>query len=341
MNKNVTMQDIAERLSVSKVTVSKALSDKEGVSEELKAKIKKLADEMGYRYNTVAKAMKEGCSYNIGVIVAEHFVDAVGGTPSFYLSFYQRIALHLENYGYYGILQVLNEGDEKGLNLPRIYYERKVDGFIVLGQISKEYIELLKSIEMPVVFLDFYDEHNEFDCVITDNFFSSYEVTNYLVKLGHREIAYVGDIYATSSIQDRFLGYYKSLLEHGMKLKDEYIINDRDKCGNFIELNLPENMPTAFVCNNDGIAYKLISQLKSINYRVPEDISVVAFDNTIYATISNPQITAVEVDIEEMSRNAAKFIVGKIKDQNKRYGRVSIKGRIIYRDSVKDREQDK
>lgn len=337
MNRNVTMQDIADKLNISKVTVSKALSDKEGVSEELKARIKKLADEMGYRYNTVAKAMKEGCSYNVGVIVAEHFV---GGTPSFYLNFYQHISSSLERYGYYGILQVLNENDEINLNLPKLYCDKKVDGFIVLGQIRKEYIELLKTIDVPVIFLDFYEEHNEFDCIIMDNFYSSYEITNYLVRLGHKEIGYVGDIYATSSIQDRFLGYYKSLLEHGIKFNEEYIINDRDKSGTFIELSLPAKLPTAFVCNNDVIAYRLIIQLKELGYDVPKDISVVAFDNTICSSISNPPITTVEVNMEEMAKTAAKFIVNKIKNSDKKYGMVSIRGRIIYRESADNIKQD-
>lgn len=338
MNGNITMQDIADKLNISKVTVSKALSNKEGVSEELKARIKKLADEMGYRYNTTAKAMKEGCTYNIGVIVAEHFV---GGTPSFYLNFYQQISLSLERYGYYGILQVLNENDEGNLNLPKLYFEKKVDGFMILGQISKEYIELLKTIDMPVVFLDFYEEHNEFDCVIMDNFYSAYEITNYLVKMGHKDIGYIGDIYATSSIQDRYLGYYKSLLEHGIKHKEEYIINDRDKSGNFIDLNLPEKLPTAFVCNNDVIAYKLINQLKDLGYDIPKDISVVAFDNTIYSSICSPTITTVEVNMEEMARASAKFLINKLNNPEKKYGMMSIKGRIIYRNSADKKRQDK
>lgn len=77
LKNKVTMKDIANRLGVSSVTISKALNDKEGVSEELKEKIKKVANEMGYRYNTLAKSMKEGLSYNIGVIVAERFTGDI------------------------------------------------------------------------------------------------------------------------------------------------------------------------------------------------------------------------------------------------------------------------
>ncbi|WP_461206137.1 LacI family DNA-binding transcriptional regulator [Clostridium sp. DL1XJH146] len=336
MKNNITMKDIAEKLGVSNVTISKALNDKDGVSDELKEKIKNLAEDMGYRVNTVAKSMKEGISYNIGVILAERFT---GEMNSFYLEFYKHIASTLEKYNYYGILQIINDKDEQELNLPRIYYERKVDGFIVLGQVSKEYVDTLQKIDIPVVCLDFYDEHNRIDTVITDSFYSTYEITNYLIKNGHRDIAYIGNIYATSSIQDRFLGYYKSLLEHRIELKDEYVIKDRDEKGAFIELDMPEKMPTAFVCNCDKIAYQLIKRLKNEGYNIPGDISVVGFDNDIYSTISEPQITTVEVDIETMSETVVKAIISKVKNDDVKYGRVLIKGNIIYRDSVASLKQ--
>jgi len=336
MKSNVTMRDIAEKLGVSSVTVSKALNDKEGVSEELKIKIKNLAEEMGYRYNTLAKSMKEGLSYNIGVVIPERFT---GLSQSFYLKVYQSIAKVLENYGYYGILHILSTEDEEQLNLPRVYNEQKVDGLIFLGQISKEYIEIIKDIDSPKVFLDFYDEHADVDSVITDNFYGAYELTNYLVRNGHKKIAYVGNLYSTSSIQDRFLGYYKSLLEHNIRIREEFIINDRDERGKYIEIGLPDELPSAFVCNCDQVAHDVINKLKKCGYSVPGDCSVVGFDNDIYATITEPNLTTIEVDIDEMARTSVRFILEKIKNKNKKHGRYQVKGKIIYRDSVKTKKQ--
>ncbi|GAE32324.1 substrate-binding domain-containing protein [Alkalihalobacillus hemicellulosilyticus] len=330
MKSNITMRDIAERIGVSSVTVSKALNDKEGVSDELKAKIKALAIEMGYRFNAVAKSMKEGLSYNIGIIIPERFS---GG--NFYLKFYQHITTMLEQYSYYGILQVLSAEDERNLQLPRTYYESKVDGFIILGQISSKYIDLLTDNNIPKVFLDFYTDHSDIDSIITDNFYGVYELTNYLVKEGHKDIAFVGNIHSTSSIQDRFLGYYKSLLEHNLSLNEGYIINDRDEKGTYIDLEIPNPLPSAFVCNCDQVGYNLMNKLRSMGYSVPEDCSVVGFDNDIYSTLTEPQLTTVEVNIEEMSKVAVEFIIEKIKNEHKNSGRVLIKGTIIHRDSVK------
>ncbi|HZH59532.1 MAG TPA: substrate-binding domain-containing protein [Metabacillus sp.] len=333
MKSNITMRDIADKLGVSSVTVSKALNDKEGVSEELKQKIKALAEEMGYRYNAMAKSMKEGLSYNIGVIIPERFAGTE--QSSFYLNVYKSITRILENKGYYGILHILSHSDEKQLNLPRIYNENKVDGFIILGQISKSYIGKIQEIDLPKVFLDFYDENADIDSVTTDNFYAAYELTNYLFRNGHQEIAYVGSLYSTSSIQDRFLGYYKSLLEHGCSLKQEYIINDRDEEGSYIDIELPKTLPTAFVCNCDQVAHNLIQKMKKVGYKVPEDCSVVGFDNDIYATITDPPLTTVEVDIEQMAFYSVNFVLEKIRDKNKTFGRVLVKGKMIYRNSVK------
>ncbi|NLO37924.1 MAG: LacI family transcriptional regulator [Ruminiclostridium sp.] len=332
MKSNVTMKDIAKELNVSIVTVSKALGGKEGVGEELKKKIVECADKMGYRLNSLARSMKEGYSYNVGVIVSEKFV---GPPQAFYPLFYQYISQSLGEQGYSMIIQVLSLQDEENLVLPRAYSESKIDGLIVLGQISLPYAQLLQSCEIPIVLLDFYDERIDIDSVVSDNFCGSYEITSILIKSGHRDIAFIGDIYATSSIQDRFLGYYKALLESGIKLREEYIINDRDKEGRYIELAFPDKMPTAFVCNNDVVAYNLILKLREMGFNVPDDCSVVGFDNSVHSVISSPQITTMGVNLEEMGKTAGKFIVNKIRKENKRYGKVTIKENIYQRESVK------
>lgn len=333
MSKHITMKDIAEKVGVSTVTVSKALNDKEGVGGELKQKIKAVAMELGYRLNTAAKSMREGLTYNIGVVIPERFT---GPDQSFYLRVYQEIAKALESHGYYGILHILSSSDEQELQLPRVYYDRKVDGIILLGQISKPYIELMNSKRTPILFLDFYDDHSDIDAVVTDNFYGAYELTNYLIRLGHRNIAFVGSIHSTSSIQDRFLGYYKSLLEHRIPLRQEWVLHDRDEHGTLIDIAMPAELPTAFVCNCDQVAYLVVQQLKNNGLRIPEDCSVVGFDNDIYATLTDPHLTTVEVDIEQLAQSSTQTMLGKIASPDLRHGRIVVPGKIIYRDSVRE-----
>ena len=340
MKQNITMQDIADRFGVSKVTVSKALNDKEGVSDSLKEKIQEAATEMGYRMNVIARSLKENATYNIGVIIAEHFTTTgdVHKTPesnSFYMNFYQEISKVLSLQRYSAILYILTEEDEHNQILPSIYMENKVDGLIILGQVNDDYVTALSERDVPLVFLDFYDELVDTDSITTDNFDGCYSLTNYLIREGHRKIAYVGNIYFTSSIQDRYLGYYKSLLEHRMDLRMDYVINDRNDRGEFVTIEYPKDMPSAFVCNCDQVANLVIRDLKRLGYKVPEDISVAGFDNSIYSSLSEPTITTVEVDTANMSQAAVDLLLKKIEGKQYAAGKQAIKGRLIIKESVR------
>jgi LacI family transcriptional regulator len=330
MGKNITMKDIAMQLGVSTVTVSKALSNREGVSEAVRNIIKQKADEMGYRYNTMAKSMKEGMNYNIGILVAEQFMHE----SAFYSKMYQRLMKDLLAHQYFGILEIISEEAEKNGILPHVLANNKVDGLIILGQLRSSYLERIIAAGLPFIFLDFNDDHFQADTIVSDSFYGAYELTNYLISLGHTKIGFVGTINATGSIMDRYIGYYKALLKKGLRIREDWIIKDRDEDGNFLDFALPADMPTAFVCNCDEVAYYFILELKRIGYRIPEDISVVGYDNNIHATLSNPQITTVEVDVEAMSESAVISIIKRIKNSHGECGRKVISGRIILRDST-------
>ena len=185
----ITMKDIAQKLGVSVVTVSKAFNNKEGVSEELRAQIKKTAEEMGYRYNATAKALREGHCFNIGVIVASRYMDETEN--SFYLKMYQNIIKHLTDYEYSGILEIVTQEMEDGNELPRIISNNKIDGLIVLGQMKAEYLLFIKKTGIHTVYLDFYNKTIDVDAVITDNIYGEYLLTNYLVGMGY----YVPNMY--------------------------------------------------------------------------------------------------------------------------------------------------
>lgn len=330
----VNMKQIAEIFDVSIVTVSKALNDKDGVGDELREKIKQKAEELGYRVNIAARSLKTRKSYNIGVLIANRYVES---QESYYFSISSEIVKRLNTEGYSGIIEILLSEDEERLILPNMYNEQKVDGLIVLGQLEEDYLKKLETIDIPLLYMDFYVSFSNADSIVIDNFFSSYEVTHLLIEKGHERIGFVGNISSTSSIQDRFLGFYKALLENHLPLNNDYIISDRDGLGKLIDFNLPSNMPTAFVANCDQTAYKLIKKLKEGNYKVPEEVSVVSFDNSIFSTISEPQITTIDNNIKQMVETASKIIVKKIKNPKLTYGRIFIKGKTIIRDSTKIR----
>lgn len=332
MKEKINMGKIAEMFGVSIVTVSKALNDKDGVSDELREKIKAAAEKLGYRPNHAAKSLKTQRVYNVGILIANRYVDS---QEAYYFSVCGEMIKKLVQLGYSGIMEILMKEDEDANKLPHMYRERKVDAMIVLGQLEENYLKALEDIDLPMIYVDFYVNYSNIDTVITDNFFSSYQLTVSLIEQGHRNIGFVGNIYSTSSIQDRYLGYYKALLEYQIPINDQYIVSDRDGLGKLIDIKLPKSMPTAFVANCDQVAFKLINTLKQNNYRVPEDISVVSFDNSIYSTMSQPMITTVDNNVSELIETATKIMIKKINNPSRTYGRVLIKGKIIKRESSK------
>ena len=332
MKKQVTMSDIGKELNVSTVTVSKALGDKDGVSEELREKIKVKAAQMGYRYNNSAKMAREGRTHNIGIVVAKRYFAE---TSSFYWVMYKHLVEYLARKNYYALLEVVSDESESLCQEPKSITANKIDGLIVLGQMTDDYVKSIRKISKPTVLLDFYGSKSSVDCVLSDSFYGSYMITCHLLENGHTNIGFVGTISATSSIQDRYLGYYKALLEYNIDLRQDWIIDDRDEHNSFNEVVLPEDMPTAFVCNCDEAAYRLVNQLKEMDLDVPEDISVVGYDNYIYSTISRPQLTTVDVNSKKMAAEAVDIIVKKIKDPSYTIGRTLVTGNLIKRDSVK------
>lgn len=330
MHKSVKMQDIADRLGISVVAVSKALSGKKGVSDKLRQDVFCAADELGYTYSIRRKKNNEYTG-NICVLASKRFIDA----DSFYLKYYKHISTLLQDRERYAFFYTISAEDEEKLTFPAVLSHEKSDGIIVLGQLSKAYTDMLTDKNIPLVFLDFYDDRKDIDCIISDSFYASYDITNYLINIGHRKLAFVGSVKATSSIQDRYLGYVKSLMEHNIHLSSNYVLEDRGEDGLMVPIKLPVDMPTAFVCNCDGTAYQLIKQLMKEGYRIPQDISVTGFDNSMYSEMSDPKITTIEVNTEQMSLLAVDTILKKIEKPDYNIGRIPVGGKIVYKNSVK------
>ena len=227
MGKSVRLSDIGARLNVSTVTVSKALSGQKGVSEEMRAKIVSLADEMGYVRTTSSEKNEERSSYTIGVVVAERFLNE---SQSFYWKLYQEISKRAISRKCFPVLEVITYETEKNKELPKVVQEKKADGVIIMGALHTEYAKfLIDNVQIPLVNLDTTCAWEKCDCVVSNNLLGGYQMTNYLFELGHKKIGFVGTRLATNSIDDRFLGYLKSLMEHGAEVREDWIIDDRER----------------------------------------------------------------------------------------------------------------
>lgn len=332
MKKNITMQDIADKVGVSKVTVSKALNDKDDISDKLKQEIIDTAEKMGYRYNIGNQLLQNNISNNIGILTPEVFLEK---DETFYTTIFKKINTVSDNLGYNTILSVIDKEQETNLEIPIICKNRVVDGLIILGQLSKDYINKISNFKIPMILVDFFYEDIELDSIVTNNFEASYEATLHLIKNGHRNIGFVGNIKNTRSIMDRYLGYCRALLEHDLDVKEANILKERDNNNNIIKYQLPNPLPTAFVCNSDQAAFNIIQKLKENDISVPDDCSIIGFDDIYYSSISYPKITTVRVKRDDMAESAVKLILQRINDGLNSNSKNVIYTELIERDSVK------
>ncbi|MBO7600628.1 MAG: LacI family DNA-binding transcriptional regulator [Lachnospiraceae bacterium] len=330
MSKDVTMRDIAKELNISAVSVSKAISGREGVSDDVRAKIIAKANEMGYKYTSPKLNMEK--HYNFGVLVSQAYIS----DSAFYSKLFQNLAIEFGKKQHSCTLEIVSHKDEKTGNLPGNVIGKRMDGVIVMGPLSAPCMEKILRIDMPILLLDNYTPEANMDCIVSDSVYGSHMLTDYLIMKGHRKIAFVGTVNATNSIMDRYLGYIKSLMQNNIPVRNEYIIPDRNEEGVIVDAKLPKDMPDAFVCNCDETAYHLVNQLSSMGVKVPEKVSVVGFDDYIYATVCTPQLTTFRVDMESMSRTAVDTMIDKLNNRFHIPGRHVISGDIVIRDSVKD-----
>lgn len=331
----VRLEDIAKKIGVSGVTVHNALYGNKGVSDEMRAKIKSVAEEMGYQINSGSKKnAKENTEFRtIGVLIAENYLAQY---TTFYWKMYQELAVLATERRCFTSVEVLMKVDEKRtLKLPACVAENKVEGLIVLGEIDKNYIiNLKKMTEIPIIFLDFYDKDLANDAVVANNFHGMFLMTEFMFEQGIEELAFVGSVHETSSIMDRYCGFMKSMMKHGKGIRPEWIIEDRDKLGQ-MGFELPKALPQGFVCSSDLAAVMVIEKLKERGYRVPEDISVVGFDNYLPQGLLDTKVTTYEVNTKTMVRVAIDKMLKRLKKSRSGYGFDVISGHMVVKNSVK------
>lgn len=327
---DVKLKDIAQIVGVSAVTVSNALSGKSGVSSEIRAKIEKTARELGYN---LSKYENKNDGFRIGVIASELYLE-VG--ISFYWAMYQQVAYAASKTQSVTMLEVLNKSMQENGELPKLIREKAVDGLIIIGWHVPSYIEkLVKESDIPVVLLDFQIKGLKCDSVMSSNYIGMYKMTKYLINNGHRKIAFIGSIFANENIMDRYYGYKKALLEAGIKENPDWLLEDRILETNDMNVKLPKEMPTAFVCNCDYTAGYLYDLLTDFGYKIPDDISIVGYDNYLLGHKLSDEITTYNVDMKRMAKSAMKILIEKIRGIEKHSGTRYIDGEIIERSSVK------
>lgn len=336
--KKVKLEDIAEKLGVSIVTVSNALKGKKGVSDEMREKITRTAQEMGY--HSVQREKKTRDSHVVGAIVAERYVREF---PSFYMEVYKNISQEAMKRGGLTMLEVASREKENLEEKFSAFQDCEVEGIILIGEMKKGYIDAVRREykNVPIVCVDYYDVYEDMDYIVTDGFGGMEQMTRLMIKEGIRDLAFVGTVNATKNITDRYLGYCKALDRAGIEDAKYNIIPDRDSSGEVFDLNpqLPEKLPQGFVCNCDRTAFAVIRKLKERGMRVPEDVSVVGFDNYPPDVSGGRQLSTYQNDEQVLARLSIHTMIRRIEGKKKLEGIRIVEGSMIRGESVKFRRR--
>lgn len=326
----IKLKDIADELNVSIVTVSNALAGRKGVSEKTRNRIIEKAEELGYINPIDENENKK--SEKIGILVSDRYIYE---NASFYWAMYEKVVLRLSKKGHISLFEIIDELNPRVEDLRLL--ELQLSGLIIIGKIESEFLtKLIDETNFPITLLDFNNKGYECDSILSNNYVGMYKMTKLLVKNGHRGIAFVGSIDATENIMDRYYGYRKCMAECGLKVFDEWVLNDRNIYKNEMKVELPKHMPTAFVCSSDLSASVLYDELIKVGYRVPEDISIVGYDNYLYGHSLFDNITTYDVRMDKMAKIAVDILIKKIKLGNDDYDVRYVDGKIIERNSVKN-----
>ncbi len=325
---NVTMRDIGKKMGVSAVTVSKALAGKSGVSEEMRQKIVRLAEELGY-VNPNTQQKSEARGLDVGILVPDRFFSS----DAFYAMFYKQLMQTLTDAGHFGMLELVSEEMQASLTLPNLIRSRRVSGLILLGQPTQAYLRMLTEQPVPVVALDFFDPAVPMDAIVGDGTYGASQLTQHLIDRGHRDIGFLGNVKATSSIMERYLGFVSAMMRNDLPIRPDWVIDDRRDDSTLLEPALPESLPTAFVCNCDMMARVLIRALRQRGLRVPQDVSVVGYDDFNNQPGSLP-LTTFRANTALMCRMAVQRLDERCVGDTKPMCRTVIGGECVFRESA-------
>ncbi|MGB9857796.1 MAG: LacI family DNA-binding transcriptional regulator [Dictyoglomaceae bacterium] len=335
-NKNLkppTMKDVAKRAGVSVSTVSHVINKTRYVEEETKKKVLSAIKELGYRPNIVARSLRKKSTNTIGLIVSNI-------ANLFYPEVVRGIEDVLLEHKYNIILCNSDEDIDKEREYIEVLYSKQVDGIIITPSKSTETrknLELFISQDIPVILVDRRIAGIETDVVLADNVFGTFSATEYLINLGHKRIGIITGPLDTTTGKERLDGYLKALEKYNIPVEKDLIREGNFKRDGGYEkgkelLDL-ENPPTAIISSNNLMTLGLISAISERELKIPEDISIISFDDMEWFKYFSPPLTAISQPSYELGKTAGLLLIERLKRRRKRPKEVILPTNLIIRGS--------
>jgi DNA-binding LacI/PurR family transcriptional regulator len=338
----VTLKDIAKALDVSPATVSRALKNDSRITVKVRERVTSMARKLGYRPNLLARGLVSNRSHAIGYIV-----DNLSW--SFFSELAERVQITAEEFAYSTFIYSCLKSPQKEREGIEGFLSRGVDGLLVSATESPENVRVFRELSKAnfpiVIFNDLPDL--EVDSVVTDNYEGATKAMRHLYELGHREISFIGPKENTTFKTQRLAGYRGFLERHGLPAREDLV-----QCGEadpmygyraIKELMDARRKPTAVFVHNDTLAMGVYRAIHEMGLRIPDDLSVIGYDNLDSCQFMYPPLTTVEFPIRQLARTGVELLMKRITETKKKtsdreghriHQKIALTPRLVIRQST-------
>lgn len=330
-----TLRDVAKKAEVSITTVSRVINNPDKVSTDTRERVQKAMRLLEYKPSRVAQRLRgsKGKSKLLGLII-----------PDIQNPFYSNIVRGIEDVAYGNNYAVILCNSDENPNKERFYLNvlrsESVDGVILppIHQYGKVVEEIIDS-GIPVICVDRKFAKEPVDTVVVNNELGAYSAVSHLIEKGHERIAIITSLPKFSTFQERQKGYMKALEEHGIEF-DEKLVREGDPRSSedareiTLDLLKSENAPTALFVTNNLMSLGALKAIKELDFHIPNDVSLVMFDDMPWATVMSPSLTAVKQPGYEMGRRAGELFFQRVEDPDREIVEVKMNPKLIIRQST-------
>jgi DNA-binding LacI/PurR family transcriptional regulator len=336
--KLTTIKDIAKKAGVSITTVSRALNGYDDVSEKTRRRIREIAEELNYSPNAVARSLVSRKTRTIGLIISD--INRAGAKDAFAFEVLCGINDRAGELNYDLLLFSTSPKKQVEKSYKDLCRERKVEGAILSGlRLDDPYLrEVIEQDAFPCVLIDIPVTGETVGHVTSDNRNGALLAVRYLLDNGHRRIAMINGHDQAHVSRERLEGYREALEKQGLSFDPELVFNGRfsEEGGAeaAYEILLRHSDVTAIFCASDLMALGAIRALERMGRKVPEDISIVGFDDINIASYCHPKLTTIRQDKYELGYQAAQLLIDMLENRTKNR-KILLNNRLIERESVR------
>lgn len=337
------IDDIAKLANVSKSAVSLALNGKNGVSQKTREKVLRIAQEHGYIPRPIVKAdqfvLPNTKLLRFVAVTNEGIVTEQYESLPFFTDLIHNLDRQIGTSGYslmVSSISIDNLQDE----ITRLEQEQKSAGILLLGtNLTPEQINLVASVQPKIVVLDTCFETMDVSFVVMNNVYGAYQAGQYLMELGHEQIGYVGSNTRMYNFDMRKKGFLQALSENGLVIDETNyfsvsptVISSQDVFKENIKNRLNQ-LPSAFFCEADYMAISVIKSLTELGVKVPDEVSVIGFDNIFESQVITPELTTIHVKKDRIALLAVEKLIKQIENNDTDKIKVFVDTELIERKS--------